>query len=107
MTGYQLTFFTQQGRHHGHHSLDEWLMKLLRSMEVRGVTITTAQEGLDSHDKLHSAKFFDLADQPIEITAVVTDAECEDLMRRLNEEEDLRLFYTKTRVEFGHIGEVD
>lgn len=107
MTGYQVTFFTQQDRHHGHHPLHQWLMELLRSMEIRGATMTAAQEGLDSHHKLHSARFFDLADQPIEITVVITDAECEDLMKRLNAEADLRLFYAKTPVEFGLIGEAD
>lgn len=75
MTGYQLTFFTQQDRRHGHHPLQQWLMELIQSMGIRGATMTAAQEGLGGHHRLHSARFFDLADQPIEITVVVTEFE--------------------------------
>lgn len=107
MTGYQLTFFTQQDRHHGPHPLHQWLMELVQSMGIRGATMTAAQEGIGSHHRLHSARFFDLADQPIEITVVVTDAECDELMKRLGTEPKLHLFYAKTRVEFGLIGEPD
>ncbi|SHI06087.1 DUF190 domain-containing protein [Pollutimonas bauzanensis] len=107
MTGYQLTFFTQQDRRHGHHPLHQWLMALIQSMGIRGATMTAAQEGLGGHHRLHSARFFDLADQPIEITVVVTDAESEELMTRLAAEPALHLFYSKTRVEFGLIGDPD
>ncbi|KAA0911119.1 DUF190 domain-containing protein [Pusillimonas sp. ANT_WB101] len=107
MTGYQVTFFTQQDRHHGHHPLHQWLMELLRTMGIRGATMTAAQEGLGIHHKLHSARFFDLADQPIEITVVLTNAECDDLMARLRAEADLHLFYAKSPVEFGVIGDAD
>lgn len=107
MTGYQVTFFTQQDRHHDHQPLHQWLMEFLQSMGIRGATMTTAQEGLGSHHRLHSARFFDLADQPIEVTVVVTDEECEQLMSRLSAEPELHLFYAKTQVEFGLIGETE
>ncbi|SSW65767.1 DUF190 domain-containing protein [Achromobacter agilis] len=105
MDGYQLTFFTQQERRHGHQQLCQWLLTLAQSMQIRGATLVSAQEGLGSHHRLHSAHFFDLADQPVEITMIVSAEECEALMERLRNEPGLHLFYAKSRVEFGTIGE--
>jgi len=105
MTGYQLTFFTQQDRRHGHQPLAEWLMALVQSMQIRGATLSTAQEGIGRHHKLHSAHFFELADQPVEVTMVVSEEEAQQLFARLNAEPGLHLFYAKSAVEFGTIGE--
>lgn len=105
MTGYQLTFFTQQDRRHGHQPLAEWLMALVQSMQIRGATLSAAQEGIGRHHKLHSAHFFELADQPIEVTMVVSEEEWTRLFERLNAEPGLHLFYAKSAVEFGTIGE--
>lgn len=107
MEGYQLTFFTQQDRYHHRQPLHQWLLKLVQTMEIRGATLLAAQEGLGSHHRIHSARFFDLADQPIEITMVVSAQECDALMQRLREESGLHLFYCKSRVEFGTIGQAD
>lgn len=107
MEGYQLTFFTQQERHHHHKPLCQWLLNLVQSMEIRGATLITAQEGLGSHHRIHSAHFFDLSDQPVEITMVVSEKECEALLNRLRDESGLHLFYAKSRVEFGTIGQPD
>lgn len=104
MQGYQLTFFTQQDRMHGRQPMHQWLLELARSMEIRGATVLTAQEGIGAHHKVHSARFFDLADQPVEITMSVSGAECDAIMKRLREEPGLRLFYSRTPIEFGTIG---
>ncbi|TCT10318.1 DUF190 domain-containing protein [Paralcaligenes ureilyticus] len=107
MTGYQLTFFTQQNRSHDSKSLHQWLMDLTQSMGIRGATMSTAQEGIGSDHHRHSARFFELADQPVEITMVVSVAECESILKRLNDEPGLHLFYSKMPVEFGFIGQAD
>ncbi|MDB5887275.1 MAG: hypothetical protein JWM03_147 [Rhodocyclales bacterium] len=46
MKGYQLTFFTQQNRRHGHQPLAEWLLGLAKSMPLRSATLTNAQESI-------------------------------------------------------------
>ena len=104
MTGYQLTFFTQQNRRHDRQPLHQWLLALVRSMGIRGAPVFTAQEGIGSSRQLHSARFFELADQPIEITMAVSADECDAIMRRLRTEPDLHVFYAKTPIEFGTIG---
>ncbi len=105
MDGYQLTFFTQQERRHDHQQLCQWLLTLAKSMQIRGATLISAQEGLGSHHRLHSAHFFDLADQPVEVTMIVSAEECDALMERLRNEPNLHLFYAKSHVEFGTIGD--
>lgn len=104
MTGYQLTFFTQQNRTHNHRPLHQWLLELVQSMDIRGATVLTAQEGIGAHRRLHSARFFELADQPVEVTMAVSESECDALMNRLRAEPDLHVFYAKTPIEFGTIG---
>ncbi|WP_332888349.1 DUF190 domain-containing protein [Candidimonas nitroreducens] len=105
MQGYQLTFFTQQNRVHNHRPMHQWLLELAQSMQIRGVTVFIAQEGVGHHHRLHSAHFFDLAEQPVEITMVVSEQECDAIMQRLQAEPEMGLFYAKTPVQFGTIGQ--
>jgi hypothetical protein len=55
---------------------------------------------------MHSSHFFELADQPEEITMVVTEDEAERLLKRLLADQ-LHIFYVKIPVEFGTLGESD
>ena len=63
-----------------------------------------ADTGVGRSGKVHSAHFFELADQPIAVVTIVTGEEADRLLTRL-ESEKLRLFYVKVAVEFGTIGE--
>jgi PII-like signaling protein len=104
MKGYQITFFTQQDRRHDHKPLSEWLLETARSLGLRGATLLPATEGFGQHHHIHSAHFFDLADQPQEIVMAVTEEESERLFAFLLKE-GVRLFYVKSPVEFGLLGE--
>ncbi len=104
MNGYQITFFTQQDRRHRGRPLADWLVHLAKDMGLHGATMIAATEGFGHRGRLHSAHFFDLADQPLEVVMAVTDEEAERLFARLREE-GVHLFYAKTRVEFGTLGE--
>lgn len=104
MHGFQITFYTQQDRRHGKQPLGEWLLETARTLGVRGATLTVGSEGFGQDHKLHSARFFELTDQPIEVTMAVTADEAERLFARLREE-GVRVFYVKTPIEFGTTGE--
>ena len=106
MHGYQLTFFTQQ--YHSHHGtpLGQWLVEESRRMGIRGATLISATEGFGHHRKIHSAHFFELVDVPFEVVMVVSQEEADRVFERFNAE-GLRLFYVKTPVEFGTLGEPD
>lgn len=104
MQGYQLTFFTQQNRKHGSLPLGEWLVQEARKLGVGGATLTAASEGFGHSHKLHSAHFFELVDQPIEVTMALSDTDADRLFQRLREEK-INAFYVKTPIEFGMTGE--
>ena len=101
--GFQLTFFTQQDhRHHGK-SLAHWLLEEARTMGIGGATIIAASEGFGHHRHLHRTHFITFPDQPLEVVMAVTTEESERFFARLNAE-GIKVFYSKTPVEFGMIG---
>jgi PII-like signaling protein len=104
MQGFQITFFTQQDRKHGHQPLGEWLLQEARKLGVGGGTLTAASEGFGHDRKLHSAHFFELADQPIEVTLAVSAEDAQRLFQRLRDE-GVKVFYVKAPIEFGVTGE--
>lgn len=103
MNGYQVTFFTQQDRRNHGLPLAEWLLKAARDLGISGGTVLAAAEGLGHDQRLHSAHFFEFADQPLEVTFALSEAEVDALFALLAKE-NIRLFYTKVPVEYGVIG---
>ncbi len=106
MKGYQITFFTQQDKTHHHKPMAEWLMLAARDLGLRGATIFAATEGFGANGRIHSAHFFELADQPVEVVMTATEEEWQRLVAHLKEE-GVRLFYVKCEIEFGTLGEPD
>jgi PII-like signaling protein len=104
MKGYQVTFCTAEGRRHGHQPMAHWLMDTIRSLGITGATLTAGIEGVGRDGRLHSAHFFELADQPVEVMVAVTQAQCDQLFATL-EREGADVFYVKTPVEFGVVGQ--
>lgn len=106
MNGYQITFFTHQDKRHKGKQIGEWLVHLAQEMGLRGATLLAGGEGFGHHRKIHSAHFFELADQPVEVMIAVTAEESGRLFEKLKAE-GVHLFYVKTPVEFGILGEPD
>lgn len=104
MNGYQITFFTQQDRRHYGKPLADWLVHLAEDLGLRGATLIPAGEGVGHDHRLHSAAFFELADQPVTVLMVVTEDEARQLFDRLRAEA-VRVFYVKAPVEFGTLGD--
>lgn len=103
MKGYQITFFTQQDRRHHGKPIADWLLRLAKELHLHGATVLPASEGFGHRGRIHSAHFFELADQPVEIMMAVTEEEAARLFERLGTE-GVHLFYVKTPVEFGTLG---
>ncbi len=106
MNGYQITFFTQQDKRHLGKPLGEWLVLLAREMDLPGATLISGSEGFGQARHIHSARFFELADQPQEVQVVVSDEQSSRLFARL-QAEGVHVFYVKTPVEFGSLGTTD
>ncbi|SDZ65362.1 DUF190 domain-containing protein [Pseudomonas sp. NFIX28] len=103
MNGFLVIFFTQQNRRYHGKMLGDWLVDLANELGLRGATMSTAIEGFGHTGRLHSAHFFELADQPIEVRLALSEEESARLFERL-EDEDIALFYIKTPIEFGTLG---
>src|SRR5437660_3726336 len=103
MKGYQISFLTVQGHRHQGKPLADWLVHLAMDMGLRGATLITGTEGFGKHRRIHSAHFFELVDQPIEVVMAVTEEESVRLFARL-EAENVHVFYVKAPVEFGALG---
>lgn len=101
-SGYQITFFTHQAHRHGRGSLHHWLLEQARALGI-GATMTAGGEGLGGDGKLHSAHFFELVDEPVQVTVVASAEQCEKLLAVVSAEVD-ELFFVKTPVEFGRLG---
>ena len=86
MNGFQITFFTQQDKRHQGQPLGEWLVQLARTLGLPGATLIAGAEGFGQHRHLHSARFFELADQPQEIHLVAGADETARLFERLRAE---------------------
>lgn len=106
MQGYQVTFFTHHDRRQGGKHLADWLVETARMLGIRGATVVAAVEGFGQHRRIHSARFFELADQPVEVTMVASHEEADRLFAHLREQ-NVRVFYSRSPVEFGTLGEDD
>lgn len=105
MQGYLVIFITQQNRRYRGHMLGDWLVELAKEMGLRGATLSTGIEGSGHTGKLHSAHFFEMADQPTEVRMALTEDESNRLFARL-EQEDVALLYIKTPIELGFVGKL-
>lgn len=104
MNGFQLSFLTVQGHRHAGKPVAEWLVQAAMDMGLRGATIITGTEGFGKHRRIHSAHFFELTDQPVEVVMAVTEEESQRLFDRLRAE-GIHVFYVKAPVEFGVLGD--
>lgn len=103
MQGFQLTFFTQQDRRHGHTPLSDWLLDLARECGLHGATVIAASKGFGHTGKMHSADFFDLADQPQMVVMTATHEQVETILSRIQEEK-LQISCIRTPAEFDLLG---
>ncbi len=104
MNGYQITFFTQQDRRHGSQPLGHWLLEESRRMGIRGATLVAGIEGFGHDRKIRSTHFFELTDQPVEVTMAVSGEDAARLFARL-QEEGVNIFYVMNPIEFGMTGD--
>lgn len=106
MNGYQVTFFTQQDQQHEGVPVHEWIERAAQELGVRGSTVIVAATGRGHGGKLHSAHFFELADQPVETVLAMTATQTDQLFARIQQAQ-VTVFYVKTVVEFGVLGSPD
>ena len=102
--GFILKTHSSEEGGHGTRSIAEWLVAEAKALGISGATMSTAQGGYGRDGRLHWANFFELSEQPLEVTMALSDEAAERLLARIAAE-GLRIFYTKVPVEFGITGE--
>ena len=100
MDGYRLVFSTIRGRKHNNMQIHEWLIEKAKEIGIEGATVIEALEGYGRNKNLHSATFFELVDEPIEIIFLADEERCKKLFEMIKEE-NLSIFYSKSKTEFG------
>lgn len=100
MEGYRVIFSTLRGRSHRGKPICDWLIAEAKKLGIDGVTIINASEGYGRDKELHSAGFFELTDQPVEIVMLCDGEKCDKLFEKIREEK-LSIFYAKQQAEFG------
>lgn len=103
MNGFQITFFTEQSRKHGHQPLHGWLLQVAKSLGIEGGTSIVGAEGQGRSGHLHVAHLFSLGEQPVEVTMAMSEEQVGLLFARL-EQEKINIFYVKSPVEYGIVG---
>ena len=71
--GYQITFFTLQDRRHKGEQISDWMINLVQELGLRGASVNAGSESFSRGGRIHSAHFFELSDQPVEILIAVTE----------------------------------
>ena len=101
MMGYQLNFYTLHNREYQHHPIADWLIETAQGIGISGATVVHGDASYGSDGRIHSARFFEQAEQPMIIVMVVTDTQC-DKMLELVQATGLKIFYTRAKVEYGY-----
>lgn len=101
MDGYQINFYTLQNRKHQDQAVSEWLVDKAQILGIRGATVIHGEESYGRDGRVHATRFFEQAEQPMIVLMVVSDTEATALFN-LIEETQLKVFYTRTRLEYGY-----
>ena len=103
-TGSQLTLYANRNQRRGNHTVVEWILETAKTAGVHGATVVEGSEGVDARGRFHAARFFELADAPAVVVGVSDDAAIDALVAKLAQG-GVKLFYTRTPIEFGHLGD--
>jgi PII-like signaling protein len=101
MKGTLLRFYVHENRKHDHILLYEWLLEQAKKLGIHGGSAFRAIAGFGRHGVLHEEHFFELAgDMTVEIDFAVTDAEADQLLGLIRQQ-NIRVFYARIPIEYG------
>jgi PII-like signaling protein len=103
MKGFQLSFLTEQNQSIDHKQAMEWLLHLAKELGISGCTVFSGVESFGADGRRHSARFFELGDQPVEVVMAATPEQADRLFARIGAA-DTKIFYIKTPIEYGQLG---
>lgn len=102
MKGYEITFMAPRSRrNHGELAIDA-VLRIAKSLGIERHTRRTNTESVGGNGRSHSAHFFELADEPEEVSFVLENGRSEELMNEI-ELEGLQVFCIRQPVEYFRI----
>ena len=105
MNGFLITFYTtQQAKFQGQWLIDWLLAAAAARLDIQGATVLQALRSVDHRGQMHSAHFFELSDQPVQVQFALSAAQADSLLNYVNQQQ-LSLFYVKAPVAFGYVGQ--
>lgn len=103
MKGFEITFMAPRSRRrHGEPVLDA-VVRIAKAHGVTRYTRRTDTESVGAGGRAHSAHFFELADEPEEVSFILVDGKTDELMRAIDAE-GLSVFCIRRAIEFFQFG---
>ena len=101
MQGIYLRFYMHENRKHKGILLYEWLLEAAKHANIHGGSAFRAIAGFGRHGVLHEQHFFELAgDLTVEVEFLLSEEQAQALLEVVSQA-NVRVFYARTRAEFG------
>ena len=101
--GWELIFMAPRSRRHAGEPVLDAVVGLAAAQGLTHYTRRTDTEGAGAGGRVHSAHFFDLADEPEELTFVATEPQAAALLAAV-ERAGLQVFALRRLVEYVQLG---
>lgn len=99
MQGFEVIFIAPRSRrHHGKPLLDV-IAAIARKQGIKRMTRRVDAEGTGAHGHMHSAHFFELADEPEELMFVLGGADADRLVEAMRDNH-MHVFCLRREVEY-------
>lgn len=99
MQGFEVIFIAPRSRrHHGKSTLDA-IAAIARKQGIKRMTRRVDAEGTGAHGHMHSAHFFELADEPEELMFVLDGDEADKLVSAVRDDR-MHVFCLRRQIEY-------
>lgn len=103
MKGYEITFMAPRSRRHRGEPVLDAVVRIARTQGITRYTRRIDSESVGAGERAHSAHFFELADEPEEVTFILADGKSDTLMQQV-EAEGLHVFCVRQAIEYFQLG---
>lgn len=103
MKGFELSFMAPRSRRHHGESVIDAVVRLAKANGITRHTRRTNTESVGLGGQSHSAHFFELADEPEEVSFILVNGQTDELMQAVHAE-GLRVFCVRREIEFFQFG---
>jgi PII-like signaling protein len=105
--GYSLRFYMHENARHGGTLLYDWLLDQAKRRGLHGGSAFLAVAGFGRHGVLHEHLFFEVQSElPVMVEFLVNEEDARKILDLVHQE-GAQLFWTKSPMEFGILGQED